>query len=124
MPHLSISLLGPIQVSLDGQAIGGFAYNKARALLAYLAVEADRVHQRDAIVGLLWPEMPDAASRTNLRQVLTSLRDTIGPGDPTAPFLITTRDTLQLNPASDYALDVTRFVALLEACAKHRHRHR
>jgi len=123
MPHLSISLLGPIQVSLDGQAIGGFAYNKARALLAYLAAEADRVHQRDTIVGLLWPEMPDAAARTNLRQVLTSLRDTIGPGDPAAPFLITTRDTLQFNPASDYTLDVTRFVALLEACAKHPHRH-
>ena len=67
--------------------------------------------------------MPDAAARTNLRQVLTSLRDTIGPGDPAAPFLITTRDTLQFNPASDYTLDVTRFVALLDACAKHRHRH-
>jgi predicted ATPase/DNA-binding SARP family transcriptional activator len=123
MSHLTISLLGPLQVSLAGQAIGGFAYNKARALLAYLVVEADRTHQRDTIVGLLWPEMTDVAARTNLRQVLTSLRDTIGSGDPAAPFLITTRDTLQFNPASDYTLDVTHFVALLEACAKHRHRH-
>jgi predicted ATPase/DNA-binding SARP family transcriptional activator len=123
MPHLSISLLGPVQVSLDGQVLSGFAYNKARALLTYLAVEADRPQQRDAIVGLLWPDMPDAAARTNLRQVLTSLRDTIGPGDPAAPFLITTRDTVQLNPASDYTLDVTRFTALLDECARHRHRH-
>jgi DNA-binding SARP family transcriptional activator len=105
-----------LQVSLDEQAVGGFAYNKARALLAYLVVEADRTHQRDTIVGLLWPEMTDAAARTNLRQVLTSLRDTIASGgDPAAPFLITTRDTLQFNPASDYTLDVTRFVALLDA---------
>ncbi len=123
MAHLTISLLGPLQVSLDGQAVGGFAYNKARALLAYLVVEADRTHQRDTLVGLLWPEMTDAAARTNLRQVLTSLRDTIGSGDPAAPFLITTRDTLQFNPASDYTLDVTRFVALLDACARHQHRH-
>src|SRR5512139_3020121 len=105
MPHLAISLLGPLQVSLDGQAVGGFAYNKARALLAYLVVEADRTHQRDTLVGLLWPEMPDAAARTNLRQVLPSLRDTIRSGDPAAPFLITTRDALQFNPASDYTLD-------------------
>jgi len=118
MPHLSISLLGPWQVSLDGQAVAGFAYNKARALLAYLAVEADHAHQREAIVGLLWPDLPDAAARTNLRQVLASLRDTID-----APFLITTRDTVQFNPASDYTLDVTRFTALLDECAQHRHRH-
>ena len=123
MAHLTISLLGPLQVSRDEQSVGGFAYNKARALLAYLVVETDRSHQRDTIVGLLWPEMPDAAARTNLRQVLTSLRDTIGSGDPAAPFLLTTRDTLQFNPASDYTLDVTRFVALLDACARHRHRH-
>jgi DNA-binding SARP family transcriptional activator/predicted ATPase len=123
MPYLTLSLLGPLQVQIDGQAVGGFAYNKARALLAYLVVEADRAHQRDTLVGLLWPEMPDAAARTNLRQVLTSLRDTIGSGDPAAPFLITTRDTLQFNPASHYTLDVTRFFALLDACAKHQHRH-
>lgn len=123
MARLTISLLGSIQVGLDEQAVGGFAYNKARALLAYLAVEADRSHQRDELVGLLWPDMPDAAARTNLRQVLTSLRDTIGPGDDAAPFLITTRDTLQFNPASDYTLDVARFTFLLDECAKHRHRH-
>ncbi len=123
MPHLLISLLGPLQVSLDGQAIGGFAYNKARALLAYLVVEANRSHQRDMLVGLLWPNMPDAAARTNLRQILTSLRDTLGTGDPAAPFLLTTRDTLQFNPASDYALDVARFISLLDVCATHKHRH-
>ena len=122
MSHLTISLLGPLQITLDGQAVSGFTYNKARALLAYLVVEAQHPQQRDAIVGLLWPDLPDAAARTNLRQVLTSLRDTIGPGDPAAPFLITTRDTLQFNPASDYALDVTRFTSLLEACGKHQHR--
>ncbi len=118
MTHLTLSLLGPLQVALDAQPVTGFAYNKARALLAYLAVEADHVHQRDAIVGLLWPDMSDAAARTNLRQVLASLRDAIG-----AEFLLTTRDSLQFNPASDYDLDVMRFTSLLDVCAKHPHRH-
>jgi predicted ATPase/DNA-binding SARP family transcriptional activator len=123
MSHLTISLLGSMEVTLDGQAVSGFAYHKARALLAYLVAEAQQPQQRDTIVGWLWPDMPDAAARTNLRQVLTSLRDTIGPGDPAAPFLSTTRDTLQFNPASDYTLDVTCFTVLLDECGRHRHRH-
>ncbi|MBP7687994.1 MAG: AAA family ATPase [Thermoflexales bacterium] len=118
MPHLTLSLLGPLHITRDQQPITAFAYHKARALLAYLAVEHTRVHHRDAIVGLLWPDMPDAAARTNLRQILTTLRDAIG-----ADFLLTTRDTLQVNPASEVDLDVTRFMALLDACAQHRHRH-
>ena len=48
MPHLSLSLLGPFQVMLDGQPVTGFKSNKARALLAYLAVEADRTLFLDA----------------------------------------------------------------------------
>jgi len=118
MPHLTLSLLGSLHITLDQQPVIGFTYHKARALLAYLAVEQDRIHHRDAIVGLLWPDMPDTAARTNLRQVLTNLRDAIG-----ADFLLTSRDTLQFNPASDFDLDVTRFTALLDACATHTHRH-
>jgi DNA-binding SARP family transcriptional activator len=75
MPHLSIALLGRVQVHLDGQPTRAFTYNKARALLAHLAVEADRPHGRDERVGLLWPELPDAGARTNLRQALAGLRD-------------------------------------------------
>ena len=39
MPWLSLSLLGPLQVTLDGQPITAFKSDKARALLVYLAVE-------------------------------------------------------------------------------------
>ena len=35
MARLAPALLGPLQVSLDGQPVTGFAYNKVRALLAY-----------------------------------------------------------------------------------------
>ena len=60
MPHLAISLLGPCRSLWTSKRSSGFAYNKARALLAYLAVEAHHPQQRDMIVGLLWPDMPDA----------------------------------------------------------------
>lgn len=121
MAHLSLALLGPLRIVLDGQPVSGFAYNKARALLAYLVVEGERPHHRDALVGLLWPELPDAAARTNLRQALANLREVLG--DATPPFLLTTRDSIQFNPASDHDLDVNAFRGLLEACEKHPHRH-
>src|SRR5689334_10476044 len=122
MARLTLSLLEALQITVDGQPVSGFAYNKARALLAYLAVEAERPHHRDALVGLLWPELPDSAARTNLRQALANLREAIGDASATPPFLLIARDTIQFNPASDYDLDVAAFAALLAACETHAHR--
>ena len=36
MAHLSLSLLGPFQVTLAGEPVTSFESNKVRALLAYL----------------------------------------------------------------------------------------
>jgi hypothetical protein len=49
MPRLAISLFGPFHVTLDGTPVTEFKTNKVQALLAYLAVEADRAHQRNHI---------------------------------------------------------------------------
>jgi DNA-binding SARP family transcriptional activator/predicted ATPase len=110
MAHLSLSLLGSFQVTLDGQPVTGFKSNKERALLAYLAVEADRPHRREALAGLLWPDWPDRDALSNLRYALSNLRQVIGDRSAEPPFLLITRDTLQFDRASDCWLDV----ALLE----------
>jgi DNA-binding SARP family transcriptional activator len=123
MTHLTLSLLGPIHMALDGKQVHGFAYAKARALLAYLAVESHREHSREALVGLLWPDLPEDAARSNLRQALSSLRQVLGDGAATPPFLHVTRDSIQFNVASSYSLDVTAFTQHLAACEQHRHRH-
>ena len=59
MARLSLVFLGTFQASLDEKPITEFEADKVRALLAYLAVEADRSHRRDALTGLLWPDWPD-----------------------------------------------------------------
>src|SRR5947199_6265347 len=99
MARLSLSFLGSPLVTLDGQPVTGFAYDKVRALLTYLAIEADRPHRRDALTGLLWPELPDSAARMNLRQALASLRHAIDDHSSTPPFLLITRETIQFNTA-------------------------
>ena len=115
MAYLSLCLLGPFQVTLDGEAVTGFASDKVRALLAYLAVEADRPHRRDTLVGLLWPEWPDQAARNSLRNALANLRGVIGDRYAAPPFLRITRETIQFNTDSDAEMDVNAFTELLEA---------
>ena len=41
MAGLSIRLLGPFQVALDGQPVTSFESDKVRALLVYLAEESE-----------------------------------------------------------------------------------
>ena len=122
MAHLSLGVLGPLQVRLDDTPVAMLASDKARALLVYLAVEADRAHRRESLVGLLWPESPEDAARHNLRQALFSLRQAIGDQAASPPYLLISREAIHLNRASDYSLDLAQFEAVLHACKQHRSR--
>jgi DNA-binding SARP family transcriptional activator len=121
------SLLGSddhgTQVKLDGRPVTEFESNKVRALLAYLAAEADQPHSRDVLMGLLWPNQPDAQARNNLRHALSNLRQVIGDTVAQPPFLSVTRDCIQFNADSDHWLDVAELDALVSACERHTHRH-
>jgi DNA-binding SARP family transcriptional activator len=121
MACLSLSLLGTVEVTLAGQPVAAFGYDKVRALLVYLAVEADHPHRREAMAGLLWPELPEPGAHHNLSQALFRLRRAIGDRQAIPPSLIITRQALQFNPASDYCLDVTDFRRLLAVCQAHSH---
>ena len=121
MPQLQITLLGSFQVTLDGTPVSGFESDKARALLAYLAVEADRPHRREALAGLLWPDTPERTARTNLRSALANLRQVIGDHQANPHYLLTTRQTIQFNQTRDAWVDVNAFV---EALNKHTQRQR
>jgi predicted ATPase/DNA-binding SARP family transcriptional activator/Tfp pilus assembly protein PilF len=125
MTLLTISLLGPLQITLDGEPITDFATDKARALLAYLIAEADHPHRRDTLAGLLWPDRPQRKARHNLRQTISYLRQAIRDRDDDSDggaFLLVSRQTVQFNPDCTYWLDVETFAALIEACKGHRHR--
>ena len=114
MVRLDLIFLGAIQAHLDGQSITDFESDRVRALLAYLAVEADRPHRRDALAALIWPDWPDRSARTNLRNALANLRGAIGDREADPPFLLISRETIQFNQASEYKLDVTAFSELVE----------
>jgi DNA-binding SARP family transcriptional activator len=102
MSRLTLSFLGSFQASLDGKPITQFESNKVRALLVYLAVEADRPHRRETLAGLLWPDWPQASAMSSLRNALAELRRNIGDREAQPPFLLITRDSIQLNPQGDW----------------------
>jgi DNA-binding SARP family transcriptional activator len=119
MSHLAISLLGSFRVTLDDVPLTTFATDKGRALLAYLAVEANRPHRRDALIDLLWPDRPPAAAGNNLRQALHQLRHTLAACPGPVPHLLVTAKEVQFDPASDYWLDVAQFETCLSTSRAH-----
>ncbi|NLS78164.1 MAG: hypothetical protein GXY76_12985 [Chloroflexi bacterium] len=121
MARLSLALFGGFRASLADQPLVAFESDKVRALLAYLAVEADRPHRREALASLLWPERPESNARQSLSQALSALRRTLGDQAASPPFLLVTPQTLQFNPDSDHWLDVAVYRELLSACQRHKH---
>ena len=142
MARLSVLLLGPLQIILDGEPATGFVSDKVRALLAYLAVETRQPHRREKLAGLLWPDWPETSARAslrralaNLRQALHRLRASIGDSEADLPCLHVTRETIachppvaeqrpaDASPGSDRAfwLDVAAFRAALNAVGAHAH---
>ncbi|MBN2394550.1 MAG: hypothetical protein JXR84_27715 [Anaerolineae bacterium] len=117
MARLAIRSLGALHITLDDAPLTTFDSDKARALLAYLAIESQHAHRRECLAGLFWPEYPEDHARHTLSQVLSNVRQVIGDrrADQTAPFLDVTRQTLRFNRNSDYWLDVDLFAVLPRA---------
>ena len=78
MAELRISCFGTLRVELGGELLTGFDTDKTRALLAYLAVRADRLHTREHLAGLLWSDQSEERALHSLRQTLSLLRKTLG----------------------------------------------
>jgi WD40 repeat protein/DNA-binding SARP family transcriptional activator len=114
MPCLELFTFGTFQAVHDEQPLTDFESDKARALLAFLAVESDRPHRREFLAGQFWPESSDSKARTNLRSALANIRQVIHDHQADPAYLNITRQTIQLNTASDIWLDLQEFVDRLE----------
>jgi DNA-binding SARP family transcriptional activator/predicted ATPase len=120
MPRLCMQFLGTYQLQLDGEPVTTLEYDKVRALLAYLAMQADRPHRRETLVGLLWPELTERRARHNLSQALLTLRRALGDEESTS-FLTITPHAIQFGAAGEAWIDVAAFSSLLAQCRAHPH---
>lgn len=101
---LELQLLGGCQIAYDDSPLTVLTLNKARALLAYLAV-TNRTHTRAHLIDLLWTELPETDARRNLRVVLTKIRQAIG------EQITATRTQIAFNEDAPRQVDVLTFVA-------------
>jgi predicted ATPase/DNA-binding SARP family transcriptional activator/Flp pilus assembly protein TadD len=120
MAELQLHFLGPGRVVHTQKGEIEFRGRLLLALLAYLAVESDQSHSRETLMGLLWPELPEADARNNLRVTWSRLRTRLG-ASAGPPFLTGTRFDLRFNPDSSHWLDVAEFQALIAAAKGHAH---
>ncbi|MCB8927691.1 MAG: tetratricopeptide repeat protein [Ardenticatenaceae bacterium] len=118
--HLNLRFFGGFRAAIDDQPISASRAKRIEALLIFLAMEANRPHRREILIGLLFPDMPDDAARTNLRQTLSRLRRAIGDAQAAPSFLLSTRESTQFNLESNHSLDVVQFQAGLAGCEAHR----
>jgi predicted ATPase/DNA-binding SARP family transcriptional activator len=111
MGRLIFRLLGTPEVSHAEQPLT-FQTRKVLALLAYLVVE-QRVHSRDKITALLWPESDEERGKASLRRALAYLRESLhehshersGHVPLPSTHVLVERQTLSFNGASDFELD-------------------
>ncbi len=121
MRCITIRLLGPFEVTIDGAAVSTFAYAKVRALLAYLAVERQHPHPRAELATLLWPDQSERTARASLSQALATLRNALDDKHVDHPLLLADSQSVQLDPASAIEVDVAQFLATLRAADAHVH---
>lgn len=102
--------LGPIEVRVDdGPAPPELLWRKNLALLVYLARSPKRSRSREHLIGLLWPDKPEAAARHSLNEALRPIRRCLGERGLTAAA-----DRIQLAPDA-VRLDTDDFDRLVQA---------
>ncbi len=93
---LRLTLFGGFSAAgADGTEIA-LKSQKAKALLAYLALPPGKSRSREEIMALLWSDRGEAQARASLRQVLTGLRKNLG--EEAMAALNTTDDAVSLDP--------------------------
>jgi DNA-binding SARP family transcriptional activator/TolB-like protein len=107
--HVTLGLLGPFAIEANvGRPIPiAVRSRKARALLAYLAMQRDCRGTREELATLLWGDGPDQQARHSLRQCLIALRRDLGLG---SEILALDREAIWLR-AQSVSVDARSFIA-------------
>jgi len=119
MSRLQIKCFGDLRVELNGENVSNFETDKTRALLVYLALEAEHPLQRSHIAGILWSDEAEDRALHNLRQTLSSLRKALGDSASSPQFIFADRETIRLNPSADIYVDAKIFTLHLSQAYLH-----
>ncbi len=100
---LNIRLLGEFRLALNSDQVKTVSTNRLQSLLAYLILHQDAPQPRQRIAALLWPDSDEAQARTNLRNLLHLLRQSLPEADH---HLVIERAVIQWKSDVEDVLDV------------------
>lgn len=108
--EIEVRILGPLVVIVDGKEVnlGG---QRQRIVLSMLALNARRVTSVERLIDAVWATSPPSTARSQIQICISKLRKLITPAQE--PEIITTREPGYLLEIPDWALDSSRFAALL-----------
>ncbi len=106
--RLHICLLGPYSVSKGDQPIRSLNAERPQTLLAYLLLHRQTPISRQQLAYILWPDSAEEQARTNLRNLLHTLRRSLPEANA---YLQLDTHTVQWRPEADCTLDVADFQA-------------
>ncbi|SDD68967.1 DNA-binding transcriptional activator of the SARP family [Glycomyces harbinensis] len=111
-PRLSIGVLGPLEVRLDGEPLGPLS-SRLRSVVAALAMSAGTTVSTERLAAIVWDErLPDNARRT-LQTYVSRLRTYIGVEDR----LVTAPSGVRLEVDAE-DVDALRFERLLDRASR------
>ena len=117
MSQLKLFLFGPPRiVRTCGEGTGQrieIGLQKALALLVYLVV-TKRLHSREALATLFWPDTDQRTALGNLRRALYRLNHALD-----EEVILATRKTAEFNRKADFWLDIDLFQRHVAACVSH-----
>lgn len=116
---LSLQLFGPLQLALDGQPLPRSRALKLELVMVYLCLEQSQRHERKSLAAFFFPDKTTKTAQSNFRQTLTRLRRLLDDESRDPPFLVVTRQHLELNKESGITTDVDLFAQQLQGCPAH-----
>jgi DNA-binding SARP family transcriptional activator/AAA+ superfamily predicted ATPase len=109
---IQVRLFGEVSLQRSGRLLTA-PPGKALELLCYLLMHRDRIHTREVISELLWPDTEPGAARKYLRQTLwrltTTLQDRSDEHGEAGEVVVIDPHCIRINPAADCWLDVDAF---------------
>jgi DNA-binding SARP family transcriptional activator len=109
MPLLRAYLFENLRIETGDQRALEPGSPLARSLLAYLLLHRQHPSDRRRLAFIFWSHGTESAARRNLRQYLHRLRQVFDGLDYPGEIILTSGNTVQLNPALDIWLDVEAF---------------
>ena len=108
---LTVRVIGPMGLQLDGAAIETPANRREWAVLAWLAINPG-IHARAELAARFWPDVLDTSARASLRSSLWALRRALG--DAGAAYLRSGRDHIGLDDRAGLWVDALEFEQLVQ----------